>query len=71
MIEKIELYDGKYTVVLVDNGKEFKAYQEALKINNIINLKNGRRGKVIGRLENGEYILETCKGGQIIYFKGE
>jgi len=25
MIEKVELYDGKYTVVLVDNGKEFKA----------------------------------------------
>jgi len=25
MVEKIELYDGKYTVVLVDNGKEFKA----------------------------------------------
>jgi len=43
-----------------------------LKINNIVNLKNGRKGKVIGQLENGEYLLETCKGGQIIYFrKGE
>jgi len=25
MEERIELHDGKYTVILVDNGKEFKA----------------------------------------------
>jgi hypothetical protein len=37
-------------------------------INTIVELKDGRKGKVIGQLESGEYILASGKGGQITYF---
>lgn len=37
-------------------------------INKIVKLKDGRKGKVVGQLENGEFILASGKGGQITYF---
>lgn len=40
-----------------------------IKENSIVNLKDGRKGKVIGQLEKGEYILVSGKGGQVTYFK--
>lgn len=42
-----------------------------IKINEIVKLKDGRRGKVVGQLQNGEYILANGSGGQITYFKKE
>ena len=39
-----------------------------VKLNSIVTLKDGRKGKVIGQLKNGEYILVSGKGGQISYF---
>lgn len=39
-----------------------------MKINSIVTLKDGRKGKIIGQLQNGEYILAKGKGGQISYF---
>jgi hypothetical protein len=41
------------------------------KIDSIVLLKNGLKGKVIGQMENGEYLLASGKGGQISYFKEE
>lgn len=38
-------------------------------IGNIVTLRDGRKGKVVGQLENREYILATGKGGQISYFE--
>ena len=40
-----------------------------VKINSIVILKNGLKGKVIGQMVNGEYLLASGKGGQISYFK--
>ncbi|HHX60356.1 MAG TPA: hypothetical protein GX707_06415 [Epulopiscium sp.] len=40
-----------------------------IKINSTVVLKDGRKGKVIGILESGEYVLESDAGGQITYFK--
>jgi hypothetical protein len=39
-------------------------------INNgsVITLKDGRKGKIIGNLESGEYMLISGKGGQVSYF---
>lgn len=37
--------------------------------NKTVILKDGRKGKVIGQLANGEYMLASGKGGQITYFK--
>lgn len=42
-----------------------------IKISEIVNLKDGRRGRVVGQLQNGEYILSSGKGGQITYFNEE
>ena len=42
-----------------------------MKLNSIVRLKDGRKGKVIGQLANGEYLLASGKGGQITYFKAE
>lgn len=42
-----------------------------IKINSIVKLKDGRKGKVVGQLENGEYLLASGKGGQITYFEEE
>jgi len=42
-----------------------------VKIGEVIVLDNGRKGKVIGILNCGEYVIETEKGGQIIYFDTE
>lgn len=42
-----------------------------IKINEIIKLKDGRKGRVVGQLQSGEYILSSGKGGQIVYFKEE
>lgn len=39
--------------------------------NKIVELKDGRKGKVVGSLENGELMLASGKGGQITYFKKE
>ena len=75
-VEVEEIEDGKAEWLGLDSDGDtiyknthfrtsVEAYKEALKINNIIIFKNGRKGKVIGRLEKGEYILETCKGGTI------
>ncbi len=38
-------------------------------IGNVVTLRDGRKGKVVGQLENKEYILATGKGGQISYFE--
>lgn len=40
-----------------------------IKENSIVTLNDGRKGKVIGQLENGEYILASGQGGQVTYFK--
>jgi hypothetical protein len=40
-------------------------------INMLVKLLDGRKGKVIGQLENGEYMLASGKGGQITYFTPE
>lgn len=40
-------------------------------INQIVSIKDGRKGKCIGQLINGEYILVSGKGGQITFFKEE
>lgn len=40
-----------------------------IKLNYVVTLKDGRKGKVIGQLKNGEYILVSGKGGQITYFR--
>jgi len=37
-------------------------------INKICSLKDGRKGKCIGQLEKGEYILISGKGGQVSFF---
>ena len=37
-----------------------------IKENSIVTLNDGRKGKVIGQLENGEYILAS---GQVTYFQ--
>lgn len=42
-----------------------------IKENSIVTLNDGRKGKVVGQLENGEYILANGKGGKITYFKKE
>ena len=42
-----------------------------IKINSVVKLKNGKTGKVVGKLENGEYMLASGKGGAISYFKKE
>ncbi|WP_279146394.1 MULTISPECIES: hypothetical protein [Clostridium] len=39
-----------------------------IKENPIVVLKDGRKGKVIGTLQNGEYMLESGNGGQITFF---
>ena len=44
---------------------------EIMKLNSIVKLKDGKKGKVIGQLANGEYLLASGKGGQITYFKAE
>lgn len=38
-------------------------------INKIVELQDGRKGKVIGQLKNGEFMLESGKGEQISFFK--
>lgn len=38
-------------------------------INKIVELQDGRKGKVIGQLKNREFMLESGKGGQISFFK--
>lgn len=40
-----------------------------IKIGSVVKLKDGRTGKVSGQLINGEYILQSGKGGQISYFE--
>lgn len=40
-----------------------------IKENSIVTLNDGRKGKVIGQLENGKYILASGQGGQVTYFK--
>jgi len=35
----------------------------------VVTLKDGRKGKVIGQLVNGEYLLASGKGGAVSYFK--
>ncbi len=42
-----------------------------IKMNNIVELKDGRKGRVVGQLQSGEYILASRKGGQITYFKAD
>ena len=42
-----------------------------INIDSIVTLKDGRKGKVIGSLTNGEYILISGKGGQATYFTEE
>lgn len=37
----------------------------------IVELKDGRKGKVIGQMRNGEYILMSGKGGKVTYFTEE
>ena len=39
-----------------------------IEIGSIVTLKDGLRGKVIGQMVSGEYLLEYGKGGRIIYF---
>lgn len=34
-----------------------------------VELKNNRKGKVIGQLESGEYMVKSSKKGEIIYCK--
>lgn len=38
-------------------------------IGKVVKLKDGRKGKVVGELENGEYMLASGNGGAITYFK--
>lgn len=38
-------------------------------LDNVVTLKDGRRGKVIGQAESGEYILMSESSGRISYFK--
>lgn len=38
-------------------------------IGTIVKLNDGRKGKVVGQLLNGEFLLASGKGGQITYFK--
>lgn len=40
-------------------------------INKVVELNDGRKGKCIGQMENGEYILQSNKGGWVSYFKEE
>lgn len=42
-----------------------------IKIDSIVSLKDGLRGKVVGQMVSGEYPLEYGKGGRIIYFTEE
>ena len=51
--------------------EELERRIEIMKLNSIVRLKDGRKGKVIGQLANGEYLLASGKGGQITYFKAE
>ena len=39
-----------------------------INLDSIVTLKDGRKGKVVGCLESGEYILISGKGGQVTYF---
>jgi hypothetical protein len=39
-----------------------------VEMNSIVTLIDGRKGKVIGSLTTGEYVLASGKGGQITYF---
>ena len=40
-----------------------------IKINSVVTLTDGRKGKVIARINDEEYILKSGKGGTITYFK--
>ena len=40
-----------------------------IKIGSVVTLKDGRKGKAIDQLENGDYILVSSKGGQVTYFE--
>lgn len=42
-----------------------------IEINNVVELKDGRKGRVVGQLQNGEYLLASGKGGKITYFRDE
>lgn len=37
----------------------------------VVTFKNGMTGKVIGRLENGDFVMMYEKGGRNHYFKKE
>ena len=39
-----------------------------IEIGSIVTLKDGLRGKVVGQMLSGEYLLAYSKGGRIIYF---
>lgn len=40
-----------------------------IKTNSIVTLIDGRKGKVMGKLKSGEYVMINGKGGQVSYFK--
>lgn len=37
-------------------------------VNKIVTLKNGITGRCIGKMGNGDLIMEYGKGGKVIYF---
>jgi hypothetical protein len=40
-----------------------------IEVDSVVEILDGRKGKIVGKLESGEFILASSKGGQITYFK--